>query len=313
MKCFTHNDLDGYCSGAIVAYFTGDYNPENYFYVNYNQPLPLDKVKNGEVVYFTDYSFTEKTLWILEDLQKRGCHIVWCDHHTSSMNLQKDYPELYFIDGIRSEDYSGAVLTWQHFNMYAVPEYNFYQHVTYDQCPEFVKLVSDYDCWRFTFGEKTDYFKLGVEACEDWSALSPMWINLIKEYFDSINPKSAEDSEYYKEYSTLNSLIENGIVIKSYVTSKNTEYRNSYSYITEIQGLKCLAVNYKTNSWIFGNEYGKYPIHMVWAFDGKGYSYSIYSNNPNVNCSKIAESYGGGGHKGAAGFYLDHMPFVKVE
>lgn len=302
MKCFTHIDLDGHCSGAIVAYFTENYNPEDYFYVNYNDPLPLDKVKDGEVVYFTDYSFTEKTLWVLEELQKRGCIIVWCDHHTSSINLQKKHPELYHINGIRSEEHSGAVLTWQYFNMYYVPEHNLYQYVTYEQCPEFVKLVSDYDCWHFTFGEKTDWFKLGVESCENWTALSPLWSNLIVEF----------EGRSLAKRGVLEKIVNNGKVIKSYVTSKNTEYRNSYSYVTEIKGLKCLAVNYKTNSWIFGNKYGKYPIHMVWVFDGKGYSYSIYSNHPDVNCSEIAESYGGGGHKGAAGFYLDHMPFKSI-
>ena len=302
MKCFTHIDLDGHCSGAIVAYFTNNYNPEDYFYANYNQPLPIDKVEDGETVYFTDYSFTEKTMWILEDLLKRGCHIIWCDHHTSSIKLQEKHPELFHIAGIRSEEYSGAILTWQYFNMYAVPEYNFYQTVSYDDCPEFVKLVSDYDCWRFTFGERTDWFKLGIEACENWTALSPLWSNLIVEF----------EGRSLAKRGVLDAIINNGKVIKSYVTSKNTEYRNSYSYVTEIKGLKCLTVNYKTNSWIFGDEYGKYPIHMVWAFDGKGYSYSIYSNHPDVNCSEIAESYGGGGHKGAAGFYLDHMPFKSI-
>ena len=32
----------------------------------------------------------------------------------------------------------------------------------------------------------------------------------------------------------------------------------------------------------------------------------------NIFCNKIAEKYGGGGHKGAAGFRLEDMPFKKI-
>ena len=40
---------------------------------------------------------------------------------------------------------------------------------------------------------------------------------------------------------------------------------------------------------------------MVWVFNGEKYIYSIFSNDLNID-SKIAEKYGGGGHKGTAGF-----------
>jgi len=32
------------------------------------------------------------------------------------------------------------------------------------------------------------------------------------------------------------------------------------------------------------------------------WQYSLYSTNPNVHCGEIAQKYGGGGHRGAAGF-----------
>jgi nanoRNase/pAp phosphatase (c-di-AMP/oligoRNAs hydrolase) len=52
---------------------------------------------------------------------------------------------------------------------------------------------------------------------------------------------------------------------------------------------------------------------MVYAFNGEKWSYSIFSGDKAVDCSKIAESYGGGGHLSAAGFTLDDMPFAKLE
>lgn len=38
---------------------------------------------------------------------------------------------------------------------------------------------------------------------------------------------------------------------------------------------------------------------------------AIYSSNKEIDCSKIAESFGGGGHKGAAGFSSDELLFKK--
>ena len=51
---------------------------------------------------------------------------------------------------------------------------------------------------------------------------------------------------------------------------------------------------------------------MVWAFNGEKYSYTLYSNDKNVDCSKIAEKYGGGGGRGASGFSSNELLFKKV-
>ena len=83
-------------------------------------------------------------------------------------------------------------------------------------------------------------------------------------------------------------------------------------YESSIGGYKCAVINRKTNSWIFGEKYKEYPLVMVWVFNGEKYLFSIFSSNPKVNCAAIAESYGGGGHVGAAGFTLDNMPFIKI-
>ena len=70
MKVFYHNDLDGRCAGALVAYFTGNYNPEDYYEVDYVMDLSVVPVADGEIVYFVDYSFKENTLDFLKSLQK---------------------------------------------------------------------------------------------------------------------------------------------------------------------------------------------------------------------------------------------------
>jgi nanoRNase/pAp phosphatase (c-di-AMP/oligoRNAs hydrolase) len=36
---------------------------------------------------------------------------------------------------------------------------------------------------------------------------------------------------------------------------------------------------------------------------------SLYSTRDDIDCGAIAKTYGGGGHKGAAGFQCDTLPF----
>lgn len=49
-----------------------------------------------------------------------------------------------------------------------------------------------------------------------------------------------------------------------------------------------------------------------WYKDNKWF-FSLYNDNGNVDCSKIAKEYGGGGHKGAAGFIVDNIEeFLKI-
>ena len=292
MKCFYHNDMDGRCAGAIVAQYENNYNKDDYFEVDYIMDLTpmLKKINNGETVYFVDYSFKENTKWILHKLIKMDCNVIWIDHHTSSLELEQKHN--WDIDGIRKDGISGAGLTYMYFNK-----------CNFDDIPYYIKLVSDYDCWIYKYDPDTTYFKIGIETFE-YDALDDVWKRL---YYDMINCKN----DIYNN-SWINQIINKGKIIKSYIDRDNEQYRNQYAYETEIEGNKCLVVNRKTNSWIFGDKYNEYPLVMVWAFNGEKYSYSIFSSNKDIDCSKIAEKFGGGGHKGAAGFSSNEMLFKKI-
>lgn len=289
MKCFYHNDLDGRCAGAIVAQFTQNYNREDYFEVDYVRPLPLNKIQNGETVYFVDYSFKKDSVWQLDKVIANECNVIWIDHHTSSINLQQEIGYLNTIEGIRQDKISGAALTYMYFNK-----------CEFKEVPYYIQLVSDYDCWIYNFDPDTTYFKIGMETFE-YDALDIIWKALYEGFYDNTSLSVS-----------VKSIIETGKIIKGYIDRDNEQYRNQYAYESAIGGYKALVVNRKTNSWIFGDKYNEYPLVCVWAFNGEKYSYSIFSSNSEVDCSKIAESYGGGGHKGAAGFSSNDMLFEKI-
>lgn len=293
MKCFYHNDLDGRCAGSIVARFENNYNKEDYFEVDYVVDLSpmLDKIQDGERVYFVDYSFKENTLWVLKKLIDKKCDIIWADHHTSSLNLVENHPELNAIEGIRQDGISGAGLI-----------YMYLYDCLFEDLPFYIKLVSDYDCWIYNYDTDTTHFKIGIEMTE-YDALDKVWIYLSQE---------SENPGYYSEFQQhLDDIITRGATIKNYIDKDNEQYRKSFAYESSIDGHKCLVVNKKSNSWIFGERYYEYPLVMVWVFNGDKYIYSIFSSREDINCAEIAEKFGGGGHKGAAGFSSDELIFTR--
>lgn len=290
ITCFYHNDMDGRCAAAIVNYFKCSKHPGVFKEVDYSKSLPTF-VKEG-TVYIVDYSFTEDTKPFLDSLlNNKSLRVIWIDHHTSSIELQEKYPYLKEVMGIRSDEGSGALLTWKY-----IMDQNAMARKT---LPAFVEYVSDYDCWKFKFKETTNYFKIGVESIPD-DALDPVWHDLITDFFG------------HTELETLDSVLYKGRNIKGYIDSTNTFYREHFAYESMIDGIRCMVVNWKTNSWVFGDLVSKYPITMVWVFDGTQYTYSIFSIDPSVNCSVIAEKFGGGGHRGAAGFKSTELLFKAL-
>lgn len=288
MKCFYHNDIDGKAAGAIVARKTGNYNPANYIMYDYSKPLPTDIIQEGETVYFVDLSFSPNSVDKLEEIvKKKNCDLIWCDHHDSSMDILKQYPEYNSVKGIRKTGISGAALT-----------YMYLYECEYEEIPTFLKLISDFDCWLFKM-EHTLEFKYALEG-EDHDALDIIWNRLMK---DNNMPTKA----------TLNTMFTKGKTIQEYVAKEYEQYRIRYAYESRLDGYKCLVVNRSCNSLIFGELIKNYPLVAIWAFDGEKYKYSIYSDKEDVDCSKIAEKHGGGGHKGASGFVADAMILKKCD
>lgn len=282
MKCFYHNDIDGKCAGSIVARVTGNYDKKDYIMYDYESPIPTELIEDGETVYFVDLSFSVNSVDKLKEIvEKKGCELIWCDHHSSSMDILSKYPEFNKIKGIRKEGISGAALTWMYL-----------YKCGFEDVPKFIQLISDFDCWLFKFKD-TMYFKYGLEAV-DYDALDIVWNKLVRDK---------------DQHTLLDQMIQDGKVIDAYVTKEYELYREKYAYEGTLNGYKCLVVNRSCNSLIFGDLINKYPIVAIWAYNGKNYKYSLYTTNPDVDCSKIAEQFGGGGHKKAAGFVSDKMVF----
>lgn len=283
MKCFSHNDLDGRGARAIVAHYENNYNTEDYFEVDYVQELPLDKIKKDEKVYFVDYSFSKNTYHRLLKILEITKNIIWIDHHQSSIDLINEHPELGDIKGlVMDKKISATGLAWMYFNR----EYDL------NEAPRFIKLISDYDCWILN-NEDAILFKLGMDSLPTKNVNDDIWSMLLSGNME-------------------NDLLKMGKIIAMYTENEHKEYLEKYSFETKIPGFeeyKVLACNRRSNSLLFGDKINEYDIICPFVFDGDKYTYSIFTNKDNIDCKVIAESFGGGGHKQAAGFTSDNIIF----
>ena len=287
MKCFHHNDLDGRCAGAMVSRYMDNRNPSDFIEVNYVTVPDADIVHRGEDVFIVDYCFTRDTVYQLKAFLDKGCHVIWIDHHKSSADLLLVIDEYPFLKSSKlrivvDTKLCGAALTYMYFEY----EYG-------NPLPRFLKYVDDWDRWTKKY-TSSYIFKLGMDA-RDHSPTSKIWRDLM---FD---PDVTEK------------ILQEGDVIEQYVKSYYHEYSSQFAFKCVFHDLKCYALNLRSNSKAFGDLFNQCDAVITVVYNGETYQYSIYSANPDVDCAKIAEIYGGGGHKGAAGFETNELILQRSE
>jgi uncharacterized protein len=294
MKCFYHSaDLDGHCSGAIVKKFFPTVELIGY---NYGQPFPMDEISGGDTVVMVDVSLPMEQMF---ELNERCGRLNWIDHHISAIKehdaMCGDKP----IPGLRRTDRAACELIWEFYSSHPVPEV--------------VQYLGIYDSWRFAKHEEQfiKQFQCGMRtihetrpeyAMPDWEAL-------------------------FAGGSALEKIGDRGQVIWKYQLSQNEKTCGACAFETvlnpprpagtppvEGNGLRCVAVNSNLmNSDVFRSVWdpAKYDAMLCFYRSNKGFwRVSIYSDRPDVDCSVWVKSYGGGGHKGAAGFRCEELPFA---
>jgi len=268
MKCFYHkSDLDGHCSGAIIR----QENPEcEMIGVDYTDSLDSLKMRgcfqSGETVFVVDFSFS------LSDMEYLNDHtdLVWIDHHKSAIEKCKSIE----CSGAREIGKAGCELTWEYMHPISMPRS--------------VKLLGRYDVWDHVNPDVLP-FQYGFRSLPDTLPESEIW-----EYILLPNPDD------------IDRIISLGMTIIDYERKQNKIYAKGMSYESELEGLRAIVINKAfSNSKIFDSVYDpeKHDIMVLFGIKQGEYKYSLYSTKDSVDVSEIAVKYGGGGHKGAAGFY----------
>jgi oligoribonuclease NrnB/cAMP/cGMP phosphodiesterase (DHH superfamily) len=293
--CLHHNDLDGFCSAAVIGYFNRKILhdiPPTFIEMDYNRELDLSLLTPNCGLYIVDYSLKED---VMEKVLAITTNIVWIDHHKTAMERKyiTDIPG--GIPGLRGNDFAACEYTWK----YMDDRFNIYDEIPHE-VPLAVKLISDRDNWNWKFGAQTKLFNAGMMTIDS-------------------DPHSDIWGELFIDESKVIEVMGRGKILIDYQEITWRNVMNGRGFEVEFEGHKCFAINVgEIGSEAFGQRFYEYDICISFKHTGKNWMVSLYSNKK-VDVSEIAKKYGGGGHASASGFTLAYCPVgllfkeVKIE
>lgn len=225
-------------------------------------------------LYFLDFSCPPGTMRALARKNKR---VVLIDHHKSAAAAAEIVKEKSF-----SMDRSGAALAWSYFH----PK---------RKMPRLVSYIEDGDLWKFRKPRGREILSaIGLESMnfKVWSALA----RKIE------NPK------------TRKIMAERGSVLRE-AEMRLIHRIADKAELVRFGGRKALAANCPVLVSEVGNELVRRcpPFGIIWHKDKDKLKVSLRSNGK-FDVAKLAERFGGGGHKPAASFRLAanaKLPWLK--
>ncbi|TSC51905.1 MAG: Phosphoesterase, DHHA1 [Parcubacteria group bacterium LiPW_41] len=238
--------------------------------------LPKLELK-GKEIYIVDNSFDKTTL---ERLQKVNKKVVVMDHHKSAQKDVEAFPQNIF-----DNNHSGAVLAWNYFH----PN---------KKVPMLLRYVEDNDLWNFKLPQ-TQLIRLYITShAYDFSA----WSKLAKEIEDKkLRKKGAEAGKAISQYVDQ--------VVKEIVDGAE---------LVQFGKFRVYAVNFmsKKMTSVIGHILANKTksLGIVW-YESKGLLHVSLRASNTIDVSKVAEKFGGGGHKNAAAFtipFTNTLPWKRI-
>lgn len=308
-------DFDGVCSAAIVKKFVPDC---ELYGIDYGDPFPWDKVMDGpqvsaaeleagsglprRQVFMVDFSLPPGEMKRLAEVSD----LVWIDHHRSAIEAVT----VAGIHGLREVGRAGCELCWEWFtDSWPVKD-----------PPEAVRLLGRYDVWD---AENPDWprieaFQFGMRAQGDYvmDPTHPFWGAVV-----SPDLWRREDTEKRVEWGLMilsyrdqeaKSLCADGVHVE-HLFPPGGPFKGQWVNQQSVEGWRLICLNsLQRGSWQFNSVWDpeKHDAMCVYGRLKNGkYRVSLYSTKEEVDCGAIAKALGGGGHKGAAGFICDKLPW----
>ena len=284
LLCIYHiADHDGKGSGAVVK---SVYHDVDFLGLNHDMDIPYEKINDYDKIVVCDFALPVDYMFELS----KNKDFVWIDHHVSVIEeyekkLAQGMPP---IKGLRKVGTAAMELCWQYF----YPQKN---------VPLGVKLLA-----------KNDLFDLSDERVRPFEyAMQSMGVNA---------PGDEIWQKLFAEEIDIDKMVENGKRILDWINVRNYRLVRGMAFESEIDGLKCICANMPQGYSSFFDsvpERDKYDVMINFYMNKKRkWNLSFYSSKKDVDVSKLAAKFGGGGHKGAAGASaLDELPefLCKVE
>ena len=277
MLCIYHiADHDGKGSGAIVKRVF----PEaELLGLNHDMEIPYDIIAQHDKIVVCDFALPVDFMFELSE----KIDFTWIDHHASVIDqynaeILKGKKE---IKGVRRVGQAAIELCWQYF----YPD---------SPVPLGVELLA-----------KNDLFDLRDPRVRPFEfAMQSFGVN---------SPDDKIWTELFENRLNIEAMIEEGKRILSWINVRNYRLVRSMAFEAEIDGLKCICANMPQGYSSFydsleNREYYDVMINFYMNRKRK-WNLSFYSSKKEVDVSRLAAKFGGGGHRGAAGASaLDELP-----
>jgi oligoribonuclease NrnB/cAMP/cGMP phosphodiesterase (DHH superfamily) len=330
--CVFHRaDYDGVCSAAIVKKFVPDC---ELYGIDYGDPFPWGKVLDGpqvsaaeleagsglprRQVYMVDFSLKPDEMKRLN----KCCDLTWIDHHKSAI----DSCEGLGIRGIRHSGLAACELCWTWFDQHngAITNELLVRHfeVFAGRRPEAVRLLGRYDVWdaknpdwqrieAFQFGMRAKPGMMNPEDPGWWTLISGECVEPILRS-ELVNTTATGRAILSYRDQEAKSLCADGAHVE-YLLPPGGPFKGQRVNQQTMEGWCLVCLNsLQRGSWQFNSVWDpeKYDAMCVYGRLKNGkYRVSLYSTKEEVDCGAIAKALGGGGHKGAAGFICDKLPW----
>lgn len=269
MLCIYHiADHDGKGSGAVVK---SVYPEIKLLGLNHDMEIPYDEIERHEMVVVCDFALPVDYMF---ELSKRK-DFTWIDHHASVI---EEYEKALKagtepIKGLRRTGTAAIELSWE----YYYPG---------RPVPLGISLLAKHDIFDLS-DPRVQPFEYAMQSLGQNRPDDPVWTELFAGRLDT------------------EKMIGEGERILAWINARNYHLVRSMAFETEIDGLKCICANMpQGRSSFFDTLDGikDYDVMINFYMNKKRrWNLSFYSAKKEVDVSKIAARFGGGGHKGAAG------------
>lgn len=255
--CIYHgNCADGFAAAWVIwKKFPG-----TEFVAGVYQTPPPDV--SGRDVFLVDFSYKRP---VMEKMIEEAASVTIIDHHKTAI---ADLEGLEFASAILDVNYSGAMLTWNAFNI--LPP------------PQLLKHIQDRDLWKFELQHTREI----QAALFSYPYEFEVWDKLMNGNLDGlIREGMGIERKHFKDIRELLKVCRKRMVIAGYdVLTANLPYTLS----SDAGHIIC--------------EEEKEPFGCCYYAGVGGINFSLRSIDSKLDVSEIAKKYGGGGHRNAAGF-----------
>lgn len=258
----------------------------------------LDKLPNvsGRDVYVLDFSFPLSVMESIIDLAKS---FTWLDHHKTAFEMwcdseleakgERDYYTYssHGVEVLLDNNRSGAMIAWQYF----YPTHN---------VPWIIEHIDDYDRWQFKLSGTKEINK-AIWATAPWDFET--WNDWV--YRFPVAQRAAMIEVGTALLRDHNSRVEAGVKSGAMPCKISRNGKTFYG-----MALNCPPNVTSDSGHMLATEGGTYGL--LWYMNKDGKVKCSLRSNGDYDVSQIAQMFGGGGHKNAAGFEVEFAELMVM-